>query len=470
MIGITAIGAYIPRYRLSRDEIAKIWGIRSLGGEKAVVGYDEDTVTMGVSVALDCLNQNPVDVSALSFASTTAPYREKQAAAIIASAVDLERECDTADITNSLRAGTIALKSAVNSIRSDSAKGVIVIASDQRLGAAQSIFEQLFGDGAAALTVSSNRVIAAIEGSYSVFNEFTDTWRAEKDTFVRSSESRFTEAVGYLATMQEVISSLLRRYKLTPANFSKLVCYAPDAKSQVTLANSLGFDKTQVQDLFFDRVGNSGTAAAFITLVAALEEAVPGDRILFASYGDGGDAFILSVTENIKEIRKKSIVKDQLAKRVPIDYGRYATWRNLVHLEASRLPEHPAPSIPCLSRERRSILALYGVKCNRCGTPQYPPTRVCAVCQSKDDFESYKFSQRTGKVFTYAVDFLQPTQNPPGVNGIIDFDGGGRFTCEFTDCDPTKVKVGMPVEMTFRRLYQSEGLNNYFWKARPFME
>ncbi len=29
-----------------------------------------------------------------------------------------------------------------------------------------------------------------------------------------------------------------------------------------------------------------------------------------------------------------------------------------------------------------------------------------------------------------------------------------------------KVAIGMPVEMTFRRLAQGKGIVNYFWKAK----
>jgi len=70
-------------------------------------------------------------------------------------------------------------------------------------------------------------------------------------------------------------------------------------------------------------------------------------------------------------------------------------------------------------------------------------------------------------LFTYAIDYLQPTKNPPGLNGVIDFEGGGRLICELTDYDLKKVEIGMPVEMTFRKMSQGEGIVNYFWKAKP---
>jgi uncharacterized OB-fold protein len=30
-----------------------------------------------------------------------------------------------------------------------------------------------------------------------------------------------------------------------------------------------------------------------------------------------------------------------------------------------------------------------------------------------------------------------------------------------------KVFVGMPVEMTFRKMFTNRGIINYFWKAKP---
>jgi hydroxymethylglutaryl-CoA synthase len=36
-----------------------------------------------------------------------------------------------------------------------------------------------------------------------------------------------------------------------------------------------------------------------------------------------------------------------------------------------------------------------------------------------------------------------------------------------TDCLSSEVKLGMPVGLTFRRIYDGAGMHNYFWKCRP---
>jgi hydroxymethylglutaryl-CoA synthase len=467
MVGITSIAAYVPVYRLKRDDIAHMWGVRSLGGEKAVAKHDEDSLTMAVAATLGCLKQVP-QVDGVLFASTTSPYEEKQAATIIAAATDLARETRTADYTDSLRAATIAMNSAIDAVQSGAARNVLIAAADCRMGQGKSEFEQLLGDAAAALTIGNSDPIANIEGSYSLFNELLDVWRPEGEAFTRSWEARFILAEGYMNTMQGLVSGIMEKYKLTPADFDRVVLSGPDQRSHASLAKRLGFDpKTQLQETLYDSIGNSGAAALPLMLATALKQAKPGDRILVAIYGDGGDAFILRVTENISKIQQKKKTEQLPEKKIYISYSQYLNWRDMLPIEQIRRPEPRTPSITCLWRERRSILAFYGNKCKQCGTVQYPPQRICVNCQAKDYAEDYKLSDKKGNIFTYSIDYLTSSKDPPAIIAAVDFEGGGRVMCEVTDCEPGNAEIGMPVEMCFRKLSKRDGINNYFWKARP---
>jgi uncharacterized OB-fold protein len=91
---------------------------------------------------------------------------------------------------------------------------------------------------------------------------------------------------------------------------------------------------------------------------------------------------------------------------------------------------------------------------------------VCAVCFAKDQYEEYGFSDKKGKVYTYTIDYLASSEDPPMVKAVTDFEGGGRMFCQMADCDPQNIKVGLPVEMVFRKIYDAAGFHNYFWKFR----
>jgi len=481
MVGIKSYGAYIPLHRMPRDVFYKEWGGAPIPGERSVANFDEDSVTMAVESAIDCLKGfDPQKIDGLFFATTTSPFKEKLCSSIMAMALDMRRDIRTMDVTGTLRVGTTAIAAALDAIKAGSAKSVLVTTGETRMGAPAGDFEQSVGDGGAALLLGDDGVIATIEGSYSISDEFSGQWRADGDNFIRSWEDRMVYDEGYSAILPEAISGLMNKYNLSPDDISKVVYDAPlDVRRHARVATQLKFDGAKVQDPMFMNVGNTGAALAMMMLVAALEEAKPGDKIIFASYGNGADAFYLQVTPEIEKVRDRRGIKNHLAsKRVIDNYGTYLRWRKLLTLERARRPELPVTSIAALWRARRIILGLWGVKCTACGTPQLtysshlsggPPVRVCVNCQAKDQFEDYRFADKKAKIFSFTHDNLADSPDPPATVTVVDFDGGGRGVFDMTDRNPDEVKVGMPVEMTFRKLYHdpARGIHNYFWKTRP---
>ena len=65
------------------------------------------------------------------------------------------------------------------------------------------------------------------------------------------------------------------------------------------------------------------------------------------------------------------------------------------------------------------------------------------------------------------MDYLAATIDKPLVIAVVDFDGGGRMLCMMTDRELAEVEIGMPVEMSFRKLRVVNGIHNYYWKAVP---
>jgi len=449
MTGIVSYGAYVPLRRLSTGP-----------SEKAVANWDEDSLTMAVAAATDCLSGiERKTINGLYFASTTPPYAEKLAATTVGWALDLPRDLSTADIGDTLRAGTGALKMATDAVKAGSAKNVLVTVSDLRMGGD-------FADGAAAFIVGDKDVIAEIEGGYSLSNELLDVWRAAGAKNVRSWEDRFVFEEGYLKILPQAIKSVFEKSGLSVKDITKAVLYGPDLRRHREIVGRLGLKPEQVQEPLFDKLGNTGTAFAPMLLVAALENANPGDRVLVASYGDGADVLLLKVTDKIKNITGRWGIKRSLAAKMPVSPADYHAYKEFAAADPDRFG---GASASVIARERDAIYALAGVKCQTCSTVQYPPQRICTNCHTKDNFEPYPFTDKKGKVFTFTLKYGGdiPAFARPGVDTMVDFAGGGRALFGMTDMVAEKVKVGLDVEMSFRTLGVGGGIHNYFWRCMP---
>jgi len=462
VIGIKSCGTYVPLYRLDLGAVAEGWR-----GAKAVANFDEDSLTMGVAAAVNCLKGiDRQSVDGLFFASSTFPYREKQCSVIAATALDLRTDIVTADFANSLRAGTTALKAAADTVKAGAAEQILVVASDMRLPMPGSDFERELGDGAAAFLVSGADSNAAITDIYCLADEILDVWRSDEDKYIRSWEDRFNIEEGYFRVLLKAVSGVLNRNNVKSEDITKAAYYAPNPRRHSAIGKKLGLKAEQVQPHIFGAVGDTGAASALMILAAALEQAKPGDKILAASYGNGADAFLLEVN---RELTNGWTLGDYLSSKVVLkDYKKYLNWRGLLEMTTGRRrPPVPTPSATCLWRERNEILRLSGVKCTHCGTVQYPPQRVCYNCHTKDEFESYRFWDKKAKLTTCTEDYVTPNPNPPLVLAVVDFEGGGRMWTYMTDAGSGKVEIEMPVEMTFRKLFTNEGIHNYSWKCMP---
>ena len=477
MVGLTSYGAYIPRYRLNHNTIFSAVGF--LGtfpppGETAVASHDEDALSMAVAAGVDCLTDlDRQTIDGLYLATTSQPYMVRQNSALVATALDLQPSIRTADFTGSTKSGTGALLAALDAIKGGTSTSVLVCASDMRLSKPGSPQEYLYGDGAAALLVGAENVIAAFEGSYSVSYDFPDRWRANGERFEHAWEDRFIRDSGYGPFIAEAISGLLQRYSMSIGEFAKIIYPGLYAREHSTIAKRLGAEPGQLQDTLLSTVGDTGSASPLMMLVAALEEAKPGDKILVAGFGNGSDALFFRVTDEIGGILGRRAVKQHLgSKKELASYEKYLAFRNLAPMDLGMRGEISVRTpMSALFRERKAVLALCGSKCRACGTPQYPYQRVCVNpdCGVIDRMEEYRFSDRRGVVFTYTGDNLAASVDPPSIYGLVDFDGGGRFWFDFADCDLDSVSVGLPVEMTFRRRYvdESSGVHGYSWKAMP---
>jgi 3-hydroxy-3-methylglutaryl CoA synthase len=460
MVGITGHAVYLPRHRIEREKIAAAHGARPVvEGERTAVGFDEDAVTL----ALDAVQALGLSACAgIYFASTTAPYVERMNAALLAAACDLPEEVVAADFAHSLRAGTVALGAAVDRVAAGGEEPVVVVAADARDAPPESPEEQWFGDGAAAVAVGRENVIAEVTARASVTDDFLDFVRRDKDERITSFASRFT-VEGYGRIVGRAIARVLQQSGLRPPEIARVILPPVDPKMTMRVATELGFRAEQVQETFLESVGMMGCATPLFLLSAALEQARPGDRVLLVGYGSGADAVLLEVTPSVEDYAVRNPIAEQLRRglRFP-SYERFRKAREYFRHH----DEGPVVSNVFYEKEEVRTIRLRGMECGECGLRQFPPARVCRGCRSATSLREIPLARR-GEVFTYTVDWLAASPMPPTVLAVVDVEGGGRVYLQMTDVEPSEVRIGMSVRLTLRRLGAGGGLYHYYWKCRP---
>lgn len=466
MTGIVSCGAYIPYYRLKKETAAAAFGKKGAKGEKSVAYCDEDSITMAAAAAINAMAGESVPkLEAVYFASSTAPYREKQSSTVIAAVLDCGTELRTGDFANTLRAGSTAMNAALD-LASLQPEPVLVTMSDTRQGAADGKFETDLGDGAAAFLLGSRDVLAELNGRVSFSKDAIDIWRADDDRFVRDWDVRYANTQLYTPLVQCAVKELLKQENKTPSDYSSLVLYGHDEKNRTNLALKLGFTQEQIQPSYYSEIGNCGNAAAGIMLCSALESAKPGDRILFVTYGEGCDAFSFTVTDKASRAKKQNSVEKNLRhKDNTLPYGKYLKWKGMVSCEPQKRPAQERSALPDYNRNYKKNYALYGCRCRECGTIVFPPQRVCVHCHAVDSMEPYRFFDKTATVRTFTIDGLSLSLDSPNILVVIEFEGGGKMMTYLVDCPREDIHVGMKVRPSFRKMFEANGVQTYFWKV-----
>ena len=461
MTGIVRLASYFPRRRLDRALMAKAWGTRA-SGTRATAGIDEDALTMAADAVQACLAAPAPDVDALYFASTSAPYLEKQVASVVATVVDLPRTVAVADFGGSVRAGLAALRGALDGVRAGSLRTACVVAADARLAEPDSELEPLLGDAASAALVGAEGVIAELVSAASVAEEFTHLSRTDRQTYVELADGRFGVAYGFVPNVTEAVTAACRRAEIPPGKVAQLALAAPDARAAGEVAKKLGVDAGRVVAGLIGDAGLTGTPDPLLLLSRALETAAPGDFVVVAAFGEGADALVFRATDRLPAGRPAPL-GDRLARGLPLpSYERYLRARGVLPVAAAG----EAFNTYFEWKELKQDVRLYGSRCEECGTVQYPQARVCVGCRKAEKLVDQKLARR-GRVFTYTIDNLAPSLEHPMPMAVIDLDGGGRVYLQMTDTAEGECVVGAPVELTYRRLAELGETRNYFWKARP---
>ncbi len=479
-LGILATGGYIPRSRLQRAEIARAhaWfnpGLKGLAkGERAVANWDEDSVTMAVEAARDCLTDMDRDAFAgVWMASTSFPFQDRQNAGIVADALHLKRGLMTLDLASSQRAGTSGLSVALQTAAgSDGA--ILLTASEKRPTKAAGPLEMTTGDGAAAVLVGRGNVIARFLGGHTEAVDFVDHFRGEEGSYDYNWEERWVRDEGYMKIVPDAVNAVLAKAGVGAKDVDHFCFPAAARRVAGMLARKIGLPETSVADNLQAVCGETGAAHPVVMLAHAIERAQPGEKILITGFGQGCDALVFEATGALADRPAGTGVTGHLERRrEDSNYNRFLALNNLMTMEQGiRAEVDKQTGLSTHYRNKDMAQAMIGGECTSCGTLQFPKSNICVNpnCGAVGTQEDHPFADKVARLNSFTADRLTFTPDPPAYYGMVQFEEGGRLMCDFADIDPdAELAVGMPMRMMFRvKDYdRKRGFRRYFWKATP---
>jgi len=336
-VGIVGYGAYVPRYRLPAKEVSRVW-TDGIGGtpiqEKSVPGLDEDVATMSIEAARNALARaqiDPTNIRAVWVGSESHPYAVKPTSTIVAEAIGATPNTQAADWEFACKAGSEAMQAAIGFVGSGMAQYAMAIGMDTAQGRPGDALEYTAAAGGAAYLLGpGSSSIAVFEATYSYASDTPDFWRRSHETYP-SHGDRFTGEPAYFKHITGAAEAMLEGLGAQPGDFDYAVFHQPNVKFPQRAAKQLGFTPEQIKTgLLVGTVGNTYAGSSLLGLTAVLDEAKPGDRVFFASYGSGAgsDAMVLRITDLIAEQQDRAPkTRDYIARRTEIDYAVYSRYR-----------------------------------------------------------------------------------------------------------------------------------------------
>ncbi|MFH2112572.1 MAG: hydroxymethylglutaryl-CoA synthase [Candidatus Bathyarchaeota archaeon] len=337
-VGIVGYGAYVPMYRLSAEEVNRMWGTSGAPvEEKSVVALDEDTVTISVECAKQAVKRariNPSEIGAVYVGTESKPYAVKPSGTIVAEAIGATPSVSTADYEFACKAGTEAMQTCIGLVGSGMQKYAMAIGADTAQGRPADALEYTAACGGAAFIFAerSAETVAYVEASYSYVTDTPDFWRRAKEMYPRHG-NRFTGEPAYFKHIVGAAKGLLQETGYKAEDFKYAVFHQPNTKFPITVARMLGFNMDQIDPgLVVGKVGNTYAGSSPVGLAATLDVAEPDERIFMVSYGSGSgsDAFIFTTQDALREKRGGPKMSSFIERKRNVDYATYLRHRGQI--------------------------------------------------------------------------------------------------------------------------------------------
>ena len=337
--GIVGYGAYIPRYRISVEEIARIWGENAatykkglMITEKSVPGMDEDTVTISTEAGRNALLRagiDPTSVGAIYIGSESHPYAVKPSGTVVSEALGLGSNLMAADLEFACKAGTAAMQCCYAMVKAEMIDYGLAIGADTSQGRPGDALEYTAAAGGAAFVIGRDP-LAVIDYTCSFTTDTSDFWRRDREDYPKHG-ARFTGRPAYFKHVTSAARMLLEKTGTEPKDYDYAVFHMPNGKFPSVVSKNLGFTPEQMkQGMVVSMIGNCYSGSSPLGLSRVLDVAKPGERIFMISYGSGAgsDAFSFTVTDKIDERRELAPKTDYyISKKTNIDYGMYVKLR-----------------------------------------------------------------------------------------------------------------------------------------------
>jgi uncharacterized OB-fold protein len=112
----------------------------------------------------------------------------------------------------------------------------------------------------------------------------------------------------------------------------------------------------------------------------------------------------------------------------------------------------PLPIVSFLKIPAKGDPYLEGVLCGKCGAVFLGERAACASCGAREGLTAKRLAN-TGELYVYTIVHRSfPGVAVPYISAIVDLDGGGTVKGNLVgvDPDPGKIRMGMPVEVTYQ--------------------
>ncbi len=316
-VGIIDYGFYLPRNRISVEEIAAAHhkNAGDISGslkvtQKAIAGIDEDSFTMAfeASSMIFSHDHDRSAVDAVFVGSETHPYAVKTTSSMLAQWLSLgDHHYQAYDTQFACKAATGALRSGFSAVRAGDARTALICGTDKANAKIGDALEYTAGSGAVALLVGSDNPALLLHGAVSYSSDTPDFWRRPQAKNP-SHAGRFTGKPAYFRHVTGAVKELLDQTGRTPDSLDKVVFHMPNGRFPRDAAKMCGFTDAQLaSSLVVERCGNSYAASALMGFVATVDSVTPGETVLLASYGSGAgsDAFLFEATDAITQLQKR---------------------------------------------------------------------------------------------------------------------------------------------------------------------